>query len=306
MRTVTAIAAAAAAALVVGACGSPSAHRAGRTGDEPSDVETTSSGDETTSPDATDPGDSSDQPAVQYSPHRGQWFFAALPSGWRVDDETANGIDISSPDSVGGVSFEYLHGSAAAAVAGGAPVDADGFADWLLRSQGAEQVRTVASQSLGRFTDAVGATWSFIGREIEAVDRGDRVHAVLEVGTATDAYGDWVGMAWQRVTRADAWDDLAGQLAAVSRSITILQVQSTGGRLRMPATDATSGDVSATQDDVESRLSQDREAATLGYETLVDPTTGDHYDAPLESYDAARGGYFVAKPGGDQQLEPEP
>ena len=89
----------------------------------------------------------------------------------------------------------------------------------------------------------------------------------------------------------------------VSRSITITSVQSPGGRMRMPAKDSSSGGVSATQDDVERRLSRDRAAATSGYETLQDPTTGDHYDAPLTAYDASRGGYFIEKPGGSQQLE---
>ena len=73
----------------------------------------------------------------------------------------------------------------------------------------------------------------------------------------------------------------------------------------MPAVDPSSGELSGTQDDVESRLSQDREEATLGYESLVDPTTGDHYDAPLETYDPERGGYFLEKPGGSVELQPE-
>jgi hypothetical protein len=242
--------------------------------------------------------------SMTFAPHRGQWFFAALPTGWRVLDETANGIDIASPDATGGVSFEYLHGSAAAAVAGGAAVDNAGFASWLFQSQGASNVRIARTESIGRFTDAVGASWTFDGREFDAVANGDNVHGVMEVGTAIDRYGDWVGMSWQRVAQTAAWSGLAANLAAVSRSITILQVQSTGGSLRMPATDASSGQVSATQDDVQSRLSQDRENATLGFETLVDPTTGTHYDAPFEAYDSSRGGYFLEKPGGSQQLEP--
>jgi hypothetical protein len=111
-------------------------------------------------------------------------------------------------------------------------------------------------------------------------------------------------MAWQRVAKADDWASLSPTLAAVSRSVTLLKVGSTGGSLRMPATVTKSGDLSATQQDVESRLSQDREDATLGYETLQDPTTGDHYDAPIESYDAERGGYFLEKPDGPVPLVP--
>lgn len=45
----------------------------------------------------------------------------------------------------------------------------------------------------------------------------------------------------------------------------------------------------------EDRISKAREEATLGYERVQDPVTGEHYDMPLESWDATRGGYVNFK-----------
>lgn len=38
-----------------------------------------------------------------------------------------------------------------------------------------------------------------------------------------------------------------------------------------------------------------REEATLGYERVKDPATGEYYRMPLESWDATRGGYVNFK-----------
>jgi len=238
-----------------------------------------------------------------WTEHRDQYFFAALPPGWTVTGATANGIDISPPDGTGTASFAYVHGSVAGASAYGTPTDNAGYADWILSAQGAQNVSMGTANPLGNFTDATGLSWTFDGREFDATKDGAPVHGVLQVGTATDAFGSWIGMAWQRVARADRWDALKDDLSGVARSITILKVQSSGGSIRMPAQDTDTGEMSATQDDVESRLSQQREDATMGGQNLTDPTTGDRYWAPYEAYDESRGGYFIEKSDGAQQLD---
>ncbi len=234
--------------------------------------------------------------------YRDEYFFAALPPGWSVTGATANGIDVTAPDGLGTASFGYVKGSEAGAMAYGAPTDNEGYAHWILNTQHAENVQFGQATSLGSHTDAVGMTWTFDGREFDATLGPNSLRGVLEVGTAHDAYGDWVGMAWERVAREDRWDALKDDLAAIARSITILKVTSSGGSIRMPATDTQSGTMSATQDDVESRLSQQREDATMGGQYLTDDTTGDRYWAPFEAYDASRGGYFIDKSTGPQQL----
>jgi hypothetical protein len=242
---------------------------------------------------------------ADWQEHRDEWFFAAMPPGWDVVGATANGIDISPADGTGTASFAYVKGSVAGAMAYGTPTDNAGYAGWILDMQGAQNVRMGPADDLGTQTDAVGLTWTFDAREFDAVAQGSPVHGVLQVGTATDAYGSWVGMAWERVARADRWEALKGDLAAVARSITILKVQSSGGSIRMPAQDTESGEVSATQDDVESRLSQERQDATMGGQSLTDMTTGDRYYAPFTAYDESRGGYFIEKSSGSQELTPD-
>jgi hypothetical protein len=242
--------------------------------------------------------------ALSYSEHRSEYYFATLPKGWKVTGETANGIDISPPDSLATASFAYVKGSLAGANFYGVGTDNDGFATWTMRNAGADVVFSDVT-SLGSYTDAIGVSWTFDGRNFEGTTaNGDAIKGVLEIGTATDQFGTWVGMAWLRVARSDKWDAYKTDLAATARSIVLQKVDSTaGGSIRMPATDTSSGELSGTQSDVEDRLSHDRAAATRGYQTMTDPTTGDRYDVPLTSYDASRGGYFIEKSTGAQELE---
>jgi hypothetical protein len=232
---------------------------------------------------------------------RGQFFAFSLPEGWSVTSETRNGIDVSSPSREAGVSFAYV-----TSIPGQSTPE--GFRDMTLRSLPSLQgVELRASQDLGTARDELGTEWSQEASEFTARFEGSRVRGVITVGVGNTQVGSSGGMASIRVAREDRYDEFAGVIAAIQRSIVLTSSGSPGAGVTLPPNRPDDNPPTSSYEyrsGVQDRLSQDWQEATMGYENLQSPSTGDRYQVPLNNYDPAGPdgpGYYRPLPGGGSE-----
>ena len=232
--------------------------------------------------------------------HQGQFFAASLPEDWRVTGETQNGIDISAPGDDAGVSFAYVTNIPGA-------TEADGFRDYTLGSiPGLSDIRFQAVQDLGTSTDGLGTEWSQRASEFTASFEGRRVRGVVSVAVANTQYGSSGGLSSIRVAEVGKYDEFAGVIAAIQESIVLTSAPGGGGGSGVALAPNRPDDNPLTsssdyRNEVQDQLSQDWQEATMGFDNVESPSTGDQYQVPLNSYDPAGPdgpGYYRELPGG--------
>lgn len=242
--------------------------------------------------------------------HKGSYFTASIPSGWRVTAETQNGIDIVAPSEEGSVSFAYVTNAPGV-------TNPEEYRDWTLGTIGLESSRVLATQDLGSVTDQLGTSWSTEASEFEGTVRGDQVHGVIAIGVGNTAYGSFTGMASVRAAKVDDWDKLAGVLAAVQDSIRLISTgggsSTPGAGVSLPSNQPNENPLTSSyeyRNQVGDKISQDWQEAIMGYENVESPSTGDQYQAPLNSYDPTGNdgpGYYRSLPdGGSEKLTESP
>lgn len=234
----------------------------------------------------------------------GQFFAVSLPEGWSVTGETQNGIDVASPSREAGVSFAY-----ATNLPGRTTPEA--HRDFTLRSlPSLEGLELRATQNLGTARDELGTEWSQQASEFAAHFEGRRVRGVITVAVGNTQFGSSGAMASIRVARADRYDELAGAIAAIQRSIVLTSSGSPGAGLSLPPNRPDENPLTSSHEyrsGVQDRLSQDWQEAIMGYDNLQSPSTGDRYQVPLNNYDPAGPdgpGYYRPLPdGGSERLQ---
>ena len=232
---------------------------------------------------------------------QGQFFALSLPEGWSVTGETRNGVDISSPAREAGVSFAYVTNIPGESTP-------EGFRDMTLRSlPSLEGVELSASQELGTTRDELGTEWSQQASEFTARFEGHEVRGVITIAVGNTQFGSSGGIASIRVARANRYDEFAGVIAAIQRSIVVTASGSPGAGVTLPPNRPDDNPLTSSNEyrsGVEDRLSQDWQEAIMGYENVQSPSTGDRYQVPLNNYDPAGSdgpGYYRPLPGGGSE-----
>jgi hypothetical protein len=232
---------------------------------------------------------------------QGQFFAASLPEGWSVTGETENGIDVASPSREAGVSFAYVTNLPG-------QTTPERHRDFTLRSLPSLQgVELRATQDLGTARDELGTEWSQQASEFTARFEGRQVRGVITVAVGNTRFGSSGGLASIRVARADRYDELAGAIAAIQRSIVLTSSGSPGAGVALPPNRPDENPLTSSHEyrsGVQDRLSQDWQEATMGYDNLQSPSTGDRYQVPLNNYDPAGPegpGYYRPLPGGGSE-----
>lgn len=233
----------------------------------------------------------------------GSYFSYVLPPGWKVAGETQNGIDISAPQDAGSVDFGYL-------VGGVGTTSAEQVRDFVMGATGITGLEYSTSQDLGEVTDQLGTQWQLQATEFEGLFQGSDVHGVITVAAGNTGYGSYSTMSSIRIAKKSDWDGLAAALALVQDSIKISSTSNPGAGVSLPANQPLDDPLTGSyeyRNQVEDRLSQDWQEAIMGYENVESPTTGDQYQAPLNSYDPAGSdgpGYYRELPdGGTERLQ---
>lgn len=241
------------------------------------------------------------QPGQLLKRNQGQFFSAALPSDWRVTAETQNGIDISAPGDEAGVSFAYVTNIPGSGTTGE-------FRDFTLNSVGVGGVSILATQDLGSIQDALGTQWSTEATEFEGTFKGDAIRGVITIAIGNTGYGSYAGMASIRVAKTGEWDRLAGVLAVIQDSVMMTSTSTPGSGATLPANQPADDPLTSSyeyRNQVNDKLSQDWQEATMGFDNVESPTTGEQYQAPLNSYDPTGpdgAGYYRSLPDGGSEL----
>ena len=232
-------------------------------------------------------------------PFSSKFFTGSVPDGWKVKDETANGIDLVSADQGEGVGFGWVQG----------PMSAPSV---LVR------------QSVARYYPDAHVLW-------EGPLRGPGPGWVgygIEFETA-QAHGYWqsfrnqsVELGATMVAAKGRWEASKKTLATIAQSVQITPnaVSTVNAHIRAqmalvprPAPPHTAASSSSStglggwksNSDARDRLNQDFTDSILDQERAVSPTTGEEYIVPTSAWNATGpqgAGYYRAVPGGSPEL----
>lgn len=217
---------------------------------------------------------------------RGRYFRWSLPEDWSAR-ETSSGVDLIAP---GGTTF-----ASSALLAGGFGVMTPQQFLLVMLRQLNPTMRVTSARHLADQPGILGP-WSIEEYELAGSANAIPVRMNAIVGVST-AYGRfWATMTLYQ-SPAATWSQDRTWLPAVAQSIVVTDPQRVAGadRVLLPRNNPldNSGLIESWRRRglSEDRISQARREATMGYERMVDPQTGRHFDMPYESYDAGAGGY---------------
>ncbi|RJX34142.1 MAG: hypothetical protein C4516_00370 [Oxalobacter sp.] len=221
---------------------------------------------------------------------QGRVFAYSLPKGWQVN-ETSNGIDITAPDQLTGVSSSIVFGM----YGNQTP---EGHFRAVLSSIPLRNVQILKKTPTPSSPGPYGLRWQGIEIEFKASSNGRpiRVRAISHVLQGAGQYTAILTGVQGPVAK---WDSLKLWLPQVRDSIVLTNPS-------VPAASMVRSMPKGTRhDDIYGRynkswaargVSQDRMAkarreGTMGYTRQRDEATGQIYDVPLDAYNASRGGY---------------
>jgi hypothetical protein len=222
--------------------------------------------------------------------HQGRYFRWAAPAGWRAT-ESANGVDLASPDGAEAAGFALLLRSR------GSIAPADFVATMLARVPGWSSVRVLASRALPDQPSGIpGAAWKVAEVDVGFTLRGASMRGRYTCGIAA-AYGFYDATLTGYYATAARWPSASLVLPAIARSVTITNPRQVAGNDQLiPARNRPLDDSGLMESWRQRGLSQDRiskarREGTMGYERVKDRQTGRVYEMPLEAYDGTVGGY---------------
>ncbi len=221
--------------------------------------------------------------------HEGSYFRWAAPLGWS-ESETTNGVTLTAPDGVAGVSSVLLMR------APGRAAPADFALRMLSLVPGTAGVRVVATHDLPDQPSGYGTPWKVQDLDVTYAVRGVPVRSRWTVGIVGD-WGTFDAFMLGYQAPAAEFDSAQFWLASVARSVEVTNPGQVAGNDRVLTPRNHPLDNSALLESwrqkglSEDRISQARREGTMGYERARDPSTGRVYEMPLESWDATAGGY---------------
>jgi hypothetical protein len=218
--------------------------------------------------------------------HQGQYFRWSAPRGWSMN-ETSNGVDLFAP---GGATFV----SSALLAGGFGEMTPQQFLVGTMR-QVNPSVRVTHARRLGE-QPGILAPWRVEEYEMAGNYNGIPVRMNATVGVSA-AYGRYYATMTLYQSPAATWAQDRTWLPAVAQSLAVTNPRQVAGadRVMLPRNNPldNSGLIESWRQKglSEDRISQARREATMGYERMQDPSTGQNYNMPYEAYDAGAGGY---------------
>lgn len=221
---------------------------------------------------------------------RGQFFTWAMPSGWKAN-ETGNGVDMTSPNGKLAASAVLLTGNPGQST----PWE---FLVKVMGALGDTDINQISARNLPPAASGYpGINWEIQEFELTFNDaKGVTQHADSTCGIL-NAYGGY-SVVLQSFSAPDneyevakTWLPLLPQsVAAIDPGKIAYQDQ------LIPVRNHPLDNSGLMESWEQKNLSQDRiskaqREGMMGYERMVSPTTGQHYNMPLETYDGTVGGY---------------
>jgi hypothetical protein len=219
---------------------------------------------------------------------QGQYFKWSMPEGWR-SNETTNGVDIASPDGRAGATSCLLVNTPGTTTP-------RGFVEGFLPRCGATNLHFINSKDLPDQMYA-GSPMKTQQMELTYDVNGTPYHSLMTCAVAT-GWNNYTAFLQGAGSVPDDWDKVKTWLPAVAESVAITNPQQVAMQDKIilpknrPLDDTSIMAAYQTRAASQDRLSQKWEETTLGYERMKDPSTGQMYDMPFETYDRTRGGYI--------------
>lgn len=231
----------------------------------------------------------------------GQFTYTA-PASWTPNVSSSQGespatsLVIDAPASDASVAFLYNLGRYGV-------TDTEAFARTTMSLSYSIEATLSGKQSVGDGVDAYDFEGTFGGKPVRGA-------VSVKVEPYQTFFAHYLGV---QIANADKWDAYASTLNAIQSSIRLTDAgQELSSLPALPnystenlfgstgsGSSVTSG--SRYQDEVSDRSSQKWADAMRGYEEVESPTTGQRYDAPLNSWNSTGpdgGGYYRQLPGG--------
>ncbi len=221
---------------------------------------------------------------------QGKVFAYSLPKDWTVS-ETSNGIDLSAPDRLTGVSSSIVFG-------GHGRQTPEGHFRAILAMIPLKNVQILKKSPTPSSPGPYGLKWQGIEIEFTATSSGQPIH-VRANSHILQGPGQYTAILTGIQGPTSKWDELKMWLPQVRDSIALTNAS-------IPAASMVKAMPKARRhDDVydrynkswtargvsQDRMAKERREATMGYTRQKDEATGRIYDVPLDAYNASRGGY---------------
>jgi hypothetical protein len=229
-------------------------------------------------------------PAQQFAAHRGHYFSWVAPAGWK-SSETMNGITLTSSDGRESVSYAILLRSQGQTT----PVQ---FLKFMLsRLPGYANIKVASTKPLPDQASGIpGTSWKVVEAEVGYTVNGKPFRSVWTCGV-NNYYGIYDASLSGYQAGAETWARSKAGLAAMANRIAIINPrQIAGNDTLIPVRNRpldNSGIIGSgrLRDESRDRISKKTREGIMGQERVKDPSTGEVFTMPLNSYDAAAGGY---------------
>ncbi|HXI92083.1 MAG TPA: hypothetical protein VNO24_18865 [Blastocatellia bacterium] len=221
---------------------------------------------------------------------QGQYFAWAMPIAWRAY-ESGNGVDMVSPDGRLIANSVLLTGSTGQATPWS-------FLVTLLTQLGDRDINGLSTRDFPSLPSGYpGIDWQIQEFELTFTDTsGISRRADCTCGVC-NAYGGYSVLMQSFSAPVNEFDRAKTWLPLLAQSV----VTTNPGQIAyqnqlIPVQNRPLDNSGLMESWQQKRLSQDRIAKAqqegmMGYERMVSPTTGQHYNMPLETYDGTVGGY---------------
>jgi hypothetical protein len=221
---------------------------------------------------------------------RGQFFTWAMPAEWRAN-ETGNGVDMNSPNGKLWANSVLLTGNPGQTT----PWD---FLTMLMGKLGATDINQISAHDLPPAASGYpGIDWDIQEFELTFTDaKGVAQHANSTCGVL-NAYGGYSVVLQSVSAPEDEYDQAKTWLPLLPQSVAAIDPGKIAYQNQLiPVRNHPLDNSGLIESWEQKNLSQDRiskaqREGMMGYERMVSPTTGRHYNMPLETYDGTVGGY---------------
>jgi hypothetical protein len=221
---------------------------------------------------------------------QGQYFAWAMPMDWQAH-ESANGVGMASPDGKLVVDSELLVGS-------WGETTPWNFVVSVLTQVGTRDINGISTKNLPSVPSGYpGYYWQIQEFELTLTDASGIARQADWTCGICNAYGGYSAIIQCFSAPVGEFDRAKTWLPLLPQSVVVTNPGQVAYQDQIiPAQNHPLDNSGLMESWRQKQLSEDRIAkaqheAMMGYERMVSPTTGDHYNMPLEAYDGTVGGY---------------
>jgi hypothetical protein len=221
---------------------------------------------------------------------QGKYFTYSMPAGWKAT-ETANGVDMTSPDGKLIASSVLLTGTPGSATPWS-------FVQTVLAQIGMTNVKQLHTRDLPpQKSGYPGIDWTIQEIEVACNDKsGSPRHASFTCGIC-NAYGSYSAILQTFSTPEGEYDQGKTWLPLLVEGVRVIDASKVAYQDHLIPPQNHPLDNSALMASWEARrksqdhIAQQQHETTMGYERMVSPINGSHYNMPFERFDGTMGGY---------------